>query len=109
MSEAPIIVENVSHSFGRGVLRNQVLFDVNAEVAEGEIVLFTGPSGSGKTTLLTLVGALRSTQEGSLRVLGSELRGAGAGDLVRLRRKIGYPEWPTASSPGPIRRTVAWK
>lgn len=90
MNEAPIIVENVSHSFGRGALRRQVLFDVSTEVREGEIVLFTGPSGSGKTTLLTLVGALRSAQEGSLRVLGRELRGAGAGQLVGLRRKIGY-------------------
>ena len=31
-------------------------------------MILTGPSGSGKTTLLTLIGALRSTQEGSLKV-----------------------------------------
>ena len=30
-------------------------------------MILTGPSGSGKTTLLTLMGALRTVQEGSLR------------------------------------------
>lgn len=90
MSEAPIVLDRVSHSFGRGALRKQVLFDISVEVREGEIVLFTGPSGSGKTTLLTLVGALRSTQAGSLRLLGHELQGAGGATLVRLRREIGY-------------------
>src|SRR5262249_59378671 len=56
----------------------------------GEIVILAGPSGSGKTTLLTLIGALRSTQSGSLRVLGHELRGADARALARVRRQIGY-------------------
>ncbi len=50
----------------------------------------TGPSGSGKTTLLTLVGELRSPQEGSLKILGKELFGAAAKDFVLLRRNIGY-------------------
>jgi len=50
----------------------------------------TGPSGSGKTTLLTLIGALRSTQEGSMKVLGNELRHAPKSLLVELRRNIGY-------------------
>jgi len=89
-SDSPIVVEGVSHSFGRGNLRKQVLFDIDAEIEQGEIVIFTGPSGSGKTTLLTLVGALRSAQEGSLRVLGQELKGARQWRLRRVRRQIGY-------------------
>jgi len=87
---APIVVEGVSHSFGRGSLRKQVLFDIDVEIEAGEIVIFTGPSGSGKTTLLTLVGALRSAQAGSLRVLGQELKGARQWRLRRVRRQIGY-------------------
>jgi len=87
---APIVVEGVSHHYGRGELRKQVLFDIDARIERGEIVIFTGPSGSGKTTLLTLVGALRSTQQGSLRVLGRELRGASRATLQRVRREIGY-------------------
>jgi putative ABC transport system ATP-binding protein len=52
-------------------------------------VLLTGPSGCGKTTLLTLVGALRQVQEGSVRVLGCELAGAGRRQRQQLRRSIG--------------------
>jgi putative ABC transport system ATP-binding protein len=71
-------------------LRKQILFEVTASIEPGEVVIMTGPSGSGKTTLLTLIGALRSTQEGSMRVLGQELRDAPESKLVELRRNIGY-------------------
>jgi putative ABC transport system ATP-binding protein len=63
---------------------------VSAEIVAGEIVILTGPSGSGKTTLLTLMGALRATQEGSLRILGRELRHASATALMEVRRQIGF-------------------
>ncbi len=88
--ETPIAVECVDHYFGSGELRKQILFDVNVELRAGEIVILTGPSGSGKTTLLTLVGALRSGQEGSIRVLGRELRGARPRELEEVRKRIGY-------------------
>ena len=44
----------------------------------GQLVVMTGPSGSGKTTLLTLIGALRSLQEGRIEVLGHDLSRLGA-------------------------------
>ncbi len=89
-SAPPIAIENVSHFYGKGELRKQILFDVSTEIRAGEIVIVTGPSGSGKTTLLTLIGALRSAQQGSLRVLGRELRGADARSLEAVRRRVGY-------------------
>ena len=85
-----ISVRNLNHFFGKGQLRKQVLFDVNLDIGAGEIIIMTGPSGSGKTTLLTLVGGLRSAQEGSLQVLGKELCGAKAKQLVTARRDNGY-------------------
>jgi putative ABC transport system ATP-binding protein len=88
--ETVIEVDGLSHYFGSGPLRRQALFDIHAAVRAGEIVILTGPSGSGKTTLLTLMGALRATQEGSLRVLGHELRGAPKSRLVAVRRNVGY-------------------
>ncbi len=83
-------VENLNHFFGEGELRKQALFSNNLEVRRGEIVIMTGPSGSGKTTLLTLIGSLRSVQEGSLLVLGNELCGADRDLIVRLRREMGF-------------------
>jgi putative ABC transport system ATP-binding protein len=85
-----IVIERVNHYYGEGALRRQILFDISTEIRSGEIVILTGPSGSGKTTLLTLIGALRSAQEGSLQVLGQELNGATERDLVRVRKNIGY-------------------
>jgi putative ABC transport system ATP-binding protein len=85
-----IVVQQLDHYYGSGALRRQILFGIDAEIRAGEIVIVTGPSGSGKTTLLTLAGALRSAQQGSLRVLGTELRDARPGVLESVRRKIGY-------------------
>jgi putative ABC transport system ATP-binding protein len=91
MASKPIIsIHNLNYHFGHGTLRKQVLFNINLEINTGEIIILTGPSGSGKTTLLTLVGGLRSPQFGSLRVLGQELCGANAEQLVQTRRHNGY-------------------
>ena len=89
-ASAPISVQGLNHSFGKGALRKQILFDITTEIPQGEIVIVTGPSGSGKTTMLTLVGALRSAQEGSVRVLGQELCGAKPATLEKVRKQIGF-------------------
>lgn len=89
-AEPIIAIDHVNHYFGSGRLRKQVLFDITARVEPGEVVILMGPSGSGKTTLLTLIGALRSTQEGSLKLFQEELYKANNGKLVNLRRSIGY-------------------
>lgn len=91
MTPQPIIsVQNLNHYFGKGDLRKQVLFDINLDILPGEIVIMTGPSGSGKTTLLTLMGGLRSAQEGSLKILEQEICGASKQQLTQIRCNIGY-------------------
>ena len=90
MDEPVISISNLNFAYGSGDLRKQILFDIGLEVWPGEIVLMTGHSGSGKTTLLTLIGALRSTQNGSCRVFGQELLGADEAAMVEVRRHIGY-------------------
>jgi putative ABC transport system ATP-binding protein len=87
----PVIdIQALNHAYGNGRLRKPVLIDINLQIAAGEIVILTGPSGSGKTTLLSLIGGLRSAQQGSLKVLNQELCGAKAAALVHLRSQIGY-------------------
>jgi putative ABC transport system ATP-binding protein len=91
MNPSPTVaISQLCHYYGEGDLRKQVLFDISLDIAPGQIVILMGPSGSGKTTLLTLIGALRSLQAGSLRVLGQELAGCSKRQLVQLRKNIGF-------------------
>ena len=82
-------IHALSHWYGKGSTRRQVLQGVDLQISAGEVVLLTGPSGCGKTTLLTLIGALRKVQEGDVEVFGQQLCGAARGQRQRLRRRIG--------------------
>ena len=88
--DAAIEVRALNHWFGRGEARKQAIYDVDLTVARGSLIVLMGPSGSGKTTLLTLMGCLREVQQGSIRLFGRELAGASEGDLVTLRRRLGF-------------------
>ncbi|MGA7934716.1 MAG: ATP-binding cassette domain-containing protein [Kovacikia sp.] len=92
LPEDPFAVQihGLNYSFGHGDLRKQVLFDINLQLSKGQIVIMTGPSGSGKTTLLSLIGALRTVQDGSVEVLGQEIVGLSQANLVNVRRNIGF-------------------
>src|SRR6516165_5848394 len=93
---AMLRVRGVNYYFGTGEARSRVLTDNNLEVMPGELVILSGKSGSGKTTLLTLVGGLRTLQEGEVEIWDAEragyrtLRTLGEKDLVDVRKKIGF-------------------
>ena len=89
--QTPLVeIRDLNHWFGDGDQRKQVLRSINLTVQPGEITILLGPSGSGKTTLLTMVGGLRSAQDGSLRIFNEELRQTSKTNLTRLRRKVGF-------------------
>ena len=90
VGEPVVRVEGLNHYYGEGEARNQVLFNNHIEIPAGQLVVMTGPSGAGKTTLLGLIGALRSVHEGRLEVLGRDLSRLGSGDLVEVRRDLGF-------------------
>jgi putative ABC transport system ATP-binding protein len=90
LPESAISITHLNHYYGQGSLRKQVLFDINLEIERGEIMIMTGPSGSGKTTLLTLMGSLRSVQDGNLSILGQALLNASKDQMTLARRNIGY-------------------
>jgi ABC-type branched-subunit amino acid transport system ATPase component len=50
---------------------NQVLFDVNLEVAQGEILALLGTNGAGKSTLLRAVSGLDHPHRGVIRLFGT--------------------------------------
>lgn len=85
-----VAIQKLNHYYREGKEHKQVLFDINLTIKTGETLFLTGESGSGKTTLISLIGCLRSIQEGSLKILGQELQGAQEKQLMKLRRHLGY-------------------
>ncbi|WP_215846846.1 ABC transporter ATP-binding protein [Candidatus Pantoea bituminis] len=63
-----ITVNNLNLSFGEDGARNQVLYDVNLSVKEGEIFGLVGESGSGKTTVLKCLAGLFNHWQGELTI-----------------------------------------
>ncbi len=80
----------LNHWFGAGEARKQALHAIDLALPRGSLTALMGPSGSGKTTVLTLIGCLRAVQDGSVRLMGHELRGAGEAELTALRRRLGF-------------------
>lgn len=85
-----VSARGVSYAYESGSGQKPVLRDLSLTLERGELVILTGPSGAGKTTLLTLIGALRSMQDGQINVLGTELSGLGKRGQNRVRRGIGF-------------------
>ena len=89
-------ISSVNHYFGAGETRTQVLFENNLAVQPGELVIISGPSGCGKTTLLTLIGGLRTLQEGNIEIWDvarenyRSLVGIGEEESVQVRQMIGF-------------------
>src|SRR5256885_10863613 len=81
---ALVVVEGVNKSFGS----LQVLFDIDLQVARGEVVVIIGPSGSGKSTLCRCVNRLETIDSGRILIDGVPLPEEGR-DLARLRADVG--------------------
>ncbi|HEY3239147.1 MAG TPA: ATP-binding cassette domain-containing protein, partial [Acidimicrobiia bacterium] len=60
----------------------QVLFGVDFEVAEGELVALLGTNGAGKSTLLKAVAGLVTPVAGSIEFAGSNATGHSAEALA---------------------------
>lgn len=67
-----IVIRGVSHSFGSGDGRAEVLRDIDLEIAPGEFVSFVGKSGCGKSTLLNVIAGLLTPDEGEVAISRAE-------------------------------------
>ena len=71
----------------------QALFDVDMDIAHGEITSMIGPSGCGKSTMLRSINRINERfdyvrTQGSIHVLGHDIT-APEVELVQVRRHIG--------------------
>ncbi|MFN8543119.1 MAG: ABC transporter ATP-binding protein [Candidatus Binatia bacterium] len=81
----------VTKTYGRGHTATKALDHLSLDVMPGEFMSLMGPSGSGKSTLLNLMAGLDVPDEGSVTVLGRELRGMQDHQLADMRlRTIGF-------------------
>ncbi|WP_462111865.1 methionine ABC transporter ATP-binding protein [Campylobacter concisus] len=80
-----IKIENLTKFYGG----TQILYDVNLEVAKGEIFAIMGHSGAGKSTLLRCINGLESYQGGSLKVFNQEIKNLDEMQQRILRRDVG--------------------
>ncbi len=77
--------------FGSGEGRIEALRKTDFQARFGELTFIVGPSGSGKTTLLSVIAGLLDPEEGSLRVLDSDMRTLGDSERLTFRRQhVGF-------------------
>ena len=82
MADSAIRMAGLSKDYGSG----HGLFDLDMEIAEGEILGYLGPNGSGKsTTIRLLMGMIRPTR-GTAAVFGLDSQR----QAVEVKRLVGY-------------------
>lgn len=84
--EIVIDIQGLYKSFGD----NHVLRGVNLQVARGENVVVLGRSGTGKSVLIKIICGLLTQDEGSVIVLGEDVKHLNAKRLEALRLKVGF-------------------
>jgi len=86
-SELAVCCRGIVKDFGSGQALTHVLRGVDLDVRFGEKTFLVGQSGCGKTTLISIIAGLLTATEGSLNVLGEDLRKLRGGRLVDFRSK----------------------
>ena len=82
-----------------------VLFDINLDVAAGQVVALVGPSGAGKTTLCNLIARFYDPQIGRVELDGTDLRDI---DVESYRRLLGIVEQDTFLFDGTIAENIGY-
>jgi osmoprotectant transport system ATP-binding protein len=109
--DGPVIeFRNVSYALPNG---RELLRSLNLQVQRGETLVLLGRSGSGKTSTLKLVNRLLTPSGGEVRVNGAP---TGEGDVILLRRSIGYviqdvglfPHYTVERNIGLVPKILGW-
>jgi phospholipid/cholesterol/gamma-HCH transport system ATP-binding protein len=86
MEERVIIAENLKKSFNGKPVLDGLFFSLKRK----ENVALLGRSGAGKSVLLKTFVGLIEPDSGQLKVLGNDILKMSEGELIMLRKKIGY-------------------
>src|ERR1035437_7734476 len=70
----PFAVNIADLAFGFPRHSSRLFSNFNLEIAEGERFGLFGPNGAGKATLMNLMTGLLSFNEGSIKLLGNEIK-----------------------------------
>lgn len=90
MTEAVIVMKDVSLTLGEGASRVHVLKGVSLEVKTGEATGIVGPSGSGKSTLLMVLAGLEKIDSGEVWIAGQRIDGWSEDKVAAFRgRNVG--------------------
>lgn len=86
-----VVMENVHKRYHMGEVTINAVDGVSFEIEEGEFAVIVGQSGAGKSTLLSILGGMYTSDEGIIRVGGSDISGYNARELTDYRRyDIGF-------------------
>ncbi|AMP20600.1 methionine ABC transporter ATP-binding protein [endosymbiont 'TC1' of Trimyema compressum] len=80
-----IIVKDLIKSYGETTILKNISFEIN----KGEIFGIVGRSGAGKSTLLRCLNGLEHYQDGSIKVLGKEIKDLKEKDLNEFKKDMG--------------------
>lgn len=80
-----IQIKGVQKSFSD----QMVLKDINIDIKKGEIFGIVGQSGAGKSTLLRCLNALESYDNGSICVMGNEVKNLKGMEIREFRKNMG--------------------
>lgn len=80
-----IKIKNLSKRFGEV----EVIKNVSLTIEEGRIYGIIGHSGAGKSTLLRCINGLESYEEGSINVMGKEVKDLKGFELREFRKNLG--------------------
>ncbi|MCC6615444.1 MAG: ABC transporter ATP-binding protein [Anaerolineae bacterium] len=100
--EGRITFDHVSFSYDE---RQEVLQDIDLDIAPGEIVALVGPSGAGKSTIFNLIPRFYEPTSGSVCIDGHDLRHV---TQASLRAQIGIVPQEVLLFGGTIRENIRY-
>jgi subfamily B ATP-binding cassette protein MsbA len=100
--EGRIIFDHVSFSYDE---RQEVLHEINLDIAPGEIVALVGPSGAGKSTIFNLIPRFYDPTSGAVKIDGVDVKTV---TQASLRQQIGIVPQETLLFGGTIRENIRY-